>query len=56
MDNMSELISDTREYGLGVAFYNFRWNLAYGMAKFLVRRPLRMSVSEPDEYLRSDTV
>ena len=41
-----EFVEDIREYGLGTAWYNLRWNTAYGIAKLLIRRNIRMSVSD----------
>lgn len=43
---VTEFLSDRKEYGLGTAWYNLRWNTAYAIAKLLIRRNIRMSVSD----------
>lgn len=40
------MINDLRNYGLGVALFNLRFNLAWHIAKLLIRRPIRLSVRQ----------
>lgn len=44
------MIYDIRTYGLGTAFFNLRFGLAYSIAKFLIREPIRLSVSEVEDF------
>lgn len=36
--------SDLASYGLGTALFNVRFDLAYGIAKLLIRRPIHLEV------------
>lgn len=37
---------DIRRYGWATALFNLRYRVAWGLAKALIRRPLRLTVKE----------
>lgn len=43
---LHEFMNDRKEYSLHTAWYNLRWNVAWSVAKFLIRRPLHLEVRD----------
>jgi len=40
------MLYDLKHYGLGAAWFNVRFLLAWRLAQFLIRRPIRLQVHD----------
>ena len=43
-----DMLDSIRQYGWSVTWFNIRWNLAWNIAKFLIRKPLHLESYDKD--------